>query len=53
MELLPSMFSDQSPNIMKVLPFSGGKIIDANNQLIEFYENQADSYTYLTPNGGE
>ncbi|HMJ08121.1 MAG TPA: biosynthetic arginine decarboxylase [Pyrinomonadaceae bacterium] len=21
------------------------------NQLIEFYENQADSYTYLTPNG--
>ena len=21
------------------------------NQLIEFYENQADSYTYMTPNG--
>ncbi len=23
------------------------------NNLIEFYENQADSYTYLSPNGGE
>jgi arginine decarboxylase len=23
------------------------------NQLIEFYENQADSYTYLTPNGSD
>ncbi len=23
------------------------------NSLIEFYENQADSYTYLAPNGGE
>ena len=21
------------------------------NQLIEFYENQADAYTYMTPNG--
>jgi hypothetical protein len=23
------------------------------NQLIEFYENQAEAYTYLAPNGSE
>ncbi len=23
------------------------------NQLIEYYEKQADDYTYLSPNGGE
>jgi hypothetical protein len=23
------------------------------DQLIEYYQNQAESYTYLSPNGGE
>ena len=31
----------------------GGLSTKEGNQLIEFYENQADAYTYLTPNGSD
>jgi hypothetical protein len=30
---------------------SGDLSTKEGNLLIEFYENQAESYTYLTPNG--
>lgn len=32
---------------------SGDLSTKVGNQLIEFYENQAESYTYLSPNGAE